>query len=220
METKDIIVKEVNPLVEEATSITVATEADIVIAKEFCAKSKELKDHIEETYHPTENKKKAYKLYKDLNDTEKAIYGPIEHAEAIVKVKARDYETKKAMAAKKAAERLESIRRDKEEKERKKLEARAEKQIDKGNIEQAEQLMEEAEVVSVLPAPAPIIETKKLIRKAKVANMFMLCKSISEGSVPFSVVEVKVSALSAFAKNHDGSSIPGLTFYEETGARI
>lgn len=69
--------------------------------------------------------------------------------------------------------------------------------------------------------PAPAVAPKKLVWKARVTNMQKLCMAIGGGAVPFSVVEVRVSAMNDFAKGYDGSSqILGLEFYQESTGRL
>lgn len=222
LEQKEVIETEITPMLDRARRLSVRTKDDRNFAAGTISFFKEMRERIEETFHPTRNKQTAYKAYSDALETEKAFYGPIEEAEKLTKAAIKTFDTQEAIKAQQEAERLEAERRDKEEKERAKLEARAEKELEKGNEAKAATLLEQAEYVQVAPSfSPPPAATKKLVTKARVLNTFQLCKLIADGVIPFNVVEVKQSALNDWAKTQDvKQKFAGIELYQESAGRV
>lgn len=221
-EEKQTIETEIQPILVKANQITVKNEMQKSNAVILVKTMSELKDRIEDRFHPTKNKETAYKAYQDALDTEKAFYSQLDVSIKQVKQIVKNYETEVAIAQQREAQRLEAERLDRERKEREKLEAKAVKLEESGKKAKAEMIREQAQNVQVLPEFAPPqMPTKKLIWKARCTNLFLLCKAIASGQVPFSVVEVRLSALNDFAKNYDGKTkVDGLEFYQEVASRI
>lgn len=219
---KQIIETEITPMLERARSIHIMTREQRGFAENMVKSLKEMRARIEETFHPTRNKQAAYKAYDAALETEKSFYGPIDEAEKLTKAAIKKFDTAIALKAQQEAERQEAERRDREAKERAKLEAKAEKELAKGNEAKAETLLEQAENVKLAPSFTPPPEAvKKLVTKARVLNMFKLCKLICEGLVPYSVIEVKQSALNDWAKSQDPKSkMDGIEFTQEVNGRI
>ena len=90
------------------------------------------------------------------------------------------------------------------------------------SAENAAILQDQAETVQVepkfTPPPTPV---KKLIWKARILSVKIVCRSIGEGLLPFQMVEIKPSVLNEIGKNYDGKTrIPGLEFYQDVNGRI
>lgn len=221
-EQKHVIETEISPLLSKASSLVVKSHDDRFSAVSFIKSLKEMKDRIEERFHPTRNKQAAYKAYEVALETEKSFYSPIDEAVKISNAAVKTFDTNEAIRVMREAREAEAKRQESERKEREKLEEQARKAEEKGKVEKAEVLREQAQSVTVAPSFTPTpVSTKKLIWKCKVTNLFFLCKAIASGQVPFSVVEVRASALNDFAKNHDGKTkIEGLEFYQESNGRI
>jgi len=218
-ENMEVMLKtEIVPSLNKAKYFIVKCDNDRENAVMFTKTLKELKASVEEKLHPTANKKKAYESYKAALDTENALYNPIDDSIAIVIKKIKSYDTAEALKAQELAAKAEAARLEKERIEREKLLEKAKSMEEKGKIEKAEMLKEQADSVNIAPDfNINLKQTKDLVWKADVTNMFQLCKSIAEGKVPFNVVEVKQSALNNFAKTYDGKSeIAGLSFYQQT----
>ena len=221
-EQKQAIETEIAPALQKARSLVVKNQDQRIEAATFIKGLKSLRDAIEDKFRPTANKKKAYDIYQDLIETEHAFYDPIDEAVKIANSAVKKFDTEEAIRAQREAQEAEAKRQEAERKERERLEAQAKKAEEKGKVEKAEVLREQAQTVTVAPSftppPTPV---KKLVWKAKVTNLFSLCKAIVSGQVPFNVVEVRVSALNDFAKGYDGKSkIDGLEFYQEASSRI
>jgi len=104
-------------------------------------------------------------------------------------------------------------------KEEAKFDKKAE-EIQSEGAKKIDALKTKAEEVPATKFTPPPVKTKNLVWKARVTNMTLLCKSIANGNVPFTVVMVSPAALNNFAKSYDGKTkIEGLEFSQET-ARI
>lgn len=222
LEHKKVIDSEIAPMLQSARSLIVKDNGQRNTAVSIIKKFKDFKEKIEERFKPTANKEKAYKVYKDLIETEKAFYEPIDESIKIITSTVKQFDTTEAIRVQMEQEEAEAKRKDEEEKQREKLNEKAQKAEDRGDLNKAETLREQAENVTVLPKIAPPIQpVKKLIWKAKVTNLFLLCKAIASGQVPFSVVEVRQSALNDFAKNYDGKTkIEGIEFVQDVSGRV
>ena len=222
MESKQVIETEIAPMLHRARTLVVRTKEDRDHAAGMVKFMKEMRDRIEETFHPTANREKALRVYQALKDSENAFYGPIDEAEKLTKTAVKTFDTQEAIRAQRDAERLEAERRDKEEKERAKLEAKAEKELEKGNTAKAETLFDQAENVQVAPSFAPPpAAVKKLTTKAEVLNRMELCKLIAAGVIPFSVIDINQAQLNAWAKTVDPKKqYDGIRLYQESAGRI
>lgn len=215
---KKTLNSEVVPMLANAKGLEIKIDEHKRIAIEFRKGIKELKEKIEVTFHPTKNKQDAYRAYENALDTEKAFYNPLNEADDCVRLKIKGYERDIALEAQRKAQEIEAKRLEAERIEREKLLAKAQKAEEKGKIEKAESLREQAESpqLSQVIEVSPPVATKKLVWRANVTNMTALCKSIADGKVPFSVLQIRESALKDFAKLYDGKSkIDGLSFYQD-----
>lgn len=217
-EQKQTIETEIAPALQRARSIVVKNQDQKAEALSFIKTLKGMKEAIEEKFHPTANKKKAYELYEDTLETEKAFYGPIDEAVKISNAAVKSFETEVALQVQRDAQEAEAKRLEAERKERDKLELKAEKAEEKGQVEKAEVYREQAQNVSVTPrfAPPPP-SVKKLVWKAKVINPLLACRSIGEGLIPFNAVEFKQSSLNELGKIYETMKkpIPGIEFTQE-----
>lgn len=222
MEQKKTLEQEVKPLILKTANLCVKSQEDKEILIKEIKTANELKDRIEERFHPTENKEKARKVYEALLATEHEFYDPIDEFLSSGKKAIKRYETEEAIRIQREAQLAEAKRQDIERKEKERLEEKARKAEEKGKVEQAEALREQAETVVVQPVFTPPPKTAaKLVWKAKVKNMFALCRSIADGLIPFNVLKVSQSDLNSWAKGHDGKTdVPGIEFYQEAATRI
>lgn len=77
--------------------------------------------------------------------------------------------------------------------------------------------LEEKKEAAPIPVFTPPVQTKKLVVKAKVLNVYKLCKLIADGIIPFNVVEVSQANLNSWAKGQDPKTkLDGIEFTEET----
>jgi hypothetical protein len=221
-EQKQTIETEIVPALQKARSLVVKNHDHRFEAVGFVKSLKAMKEKIEERFHPTQNKERAYEVYKDLVETEHAFYDPIDEALKVTNGTVKTFDTQEAIKIQRQAQEDKAKRQKAEREECERLEAKAMKEAEKGNTEKAEVLLQQAETVTVAPSFTPPPQpAKKLIWKCKVTNLFALCQAIATGQVPFSVVEVRQSALNDFSKNYDGKTkINGIEFYQEAITRI
>ena len=221
IEQKQLMEKEVSPLLQQARSLVVKNVDQKSVAVSFVKKLKEMKDRIEEIFHPTANRAAAHKQWQALKDTENAFYEPLDLAIEEAKKIVNNFDREESIRVQREAEAAEARRQEEERKEREKLEKKSEKELAKGNVEKAEMLKEQAATVTAKPIFTPPADVKKLIWKARVINPLMACKSIGEGLIPFNAVEFKQSALNDLGKGYDGKSkIPGIEFYQDVNSRV
>lgn len=217
----EIIKNEVNPLVETAKNIIVKSKEQRIMATEF---SKELDNKytlLDEKFHFTDSKEKSYKAYKSACDVFNAFTEPFKTAKEILKITVKNYDRELAMEQQRMAAEAEAKRLEAERKEREKLEAQADKLIEKGKIEKAEEKLSQAENVSIAPQFVPTEKTRKLITKARVTNIMQLCKLIVDGVIPFSVIEVNAGALNSWAKTQDiATKYDGIQLYQDVIGRV
>lgn len=219
-EQKQTIEAEIRPLVSR--DLTVKTNDDRVLLVADIKRAEDLKKRIEEKFHPTANKVAAYEAYQNALDTEKAFYEPIEAFVKSAKLSVKTFDTNEALRVQREQEAAEARRREQERIEQEKLLERAVKADESGKTEIAEALLNRAETVQApLTFTAAPQSVKKLVWKARVLNMQKLARAVADGLVPFSVLEVRQSALNDYAKGHDGKSkVDGLEFYQESAGRI
>jgi hypothetical protein len=218
---ESVIIKEhVNPICERAGILVVGTLDERVAAVEVVSRLEGVKMELEERFHFTGNKEVAHKSYKAALETEKRIYGPLDHAREIVRGKIKAYDLR--VAEKKAAE-YEAAKRAAEEAkqaEEARLAKLAEQAEKKGRKEEAEELWKEAQNVVVEPV-AEAREAKKLVWKARVVNVRLACRAIASGELPVSLVEFRQSGLNELGKSYDGEiRIQGIEFYRDVTTRL
>ena len=222
LEQKQVLETEIAPIIQKAKALVVKSPEQRIAAVKFADGIDDVKEKIEERFHPTINREKALQIWKDLKDTENAFYEPLDEAKKIIKDTVKAYDREVALKQQKEAELAEAKRLEEERKERERLQKLADAAAAKGKTEKAEALALQAESVTIAPTfnPAPQA-SKKLIWKARVTNMMWACKSIGDGLIPFNAVEFKQSALNELGKAYDGQSkIAGIEFYQDVNARI
>ena len=150
-------------------------------------------------------------VVKRINAKFKPITDLLLSAESIIKNKIGKYQQDQLRIQREEQAKAEERAR----KERERLEARAEKAIEGGNVEKAAELQQRA---ATTVAVAPAVEAPKVagasVRMAwagEVTNMVELCKAIGNGELPPTLVEVKQSELNRVASTwQNNRTFPGL----------
>lgn len=144
----------------QADSFVITTQESYDRTADFLLAVKGLKKEIDLAFD--ESIKKAHDTHKSLVAKKKEFYSPLENAERIVKRKIRYYEDDMEQKRLDLEAKAREEARKKEAKEKERLEAKAEKAVFAGDAEKAEELIDKAEDVEVLPETvAPTIERKK-----------------------------------------------------------
>ena len=209
------------PKLQEARELEVKKPEDRSLAASFCKALKELKEEIETKLKLTVKRERTLQVWKDAKETENYFYAPIDEAIKGVKTKVSQFDLEESQRARKEEADAEAERLKKQRKEEERLDKLSKAAEKRGDTEKADEFKERAETVTVAPAVTPTRGVKKLVYRCKVTNVMKACKSVTEGLMPFNVVEFKESALKDFAKGYNGKDeIPGLRFYEDVNSRL
>ena len=178
----------------------------------------------------------AHIAHKEAKKLENDSVNPAKALKLKINVKISDYLVEQARL-RREAERLLQVAAEAEAKiERERIEAEAEKVLDAGNTEQAEELLVEAETV----APEPVFVAKTVEKKVDVGSGSMneivglevilpesiddirsACYAISQGYLPVDSVTFKTAILKSHAKNNRlTGKHHGVTFKETRKASI
>lgn len=124
-EQKQAIETEVSPALEKAKSLVVRNHEERSLAAAFIEGLKDMKEKIEERFHPTANKKKSYAVYEDLLETEKAFYVPIDLAIELSRKTVRKFDTDETIRIQREQREAQEKKDQQEREERAKREAEA-----------------------------------------------------------------------------------------------
>lgn len=197
-ETKELI-RNAQALAASGGSITIETPEQYAIAAEQMRKVKGLGKEIEAA------RKVQLKPIDDLRDQTQEFYQrylkPLAATEAVIKRGMIAFDDEQERQRRLAAARAEEEAR----KAREALEAKAEKMEDKGKVEQAEALRENAATVTAAPVVAVVPQkvegvAKKMNYSARVVDIKALCKAVLDGVVPPNAVIADDKVMNAMAK--------------------
>ncbi|KJS85012.1 MAG: hypothetical protein JM58_09615 [Peptococcaceae bacterium BICA1-8] len=163
--------------------------------------------------------KKAHEAHKEAIGSKKKLTDPLDLAEKSFKKSMLAYQQEQERIARVEQERLRIAAEEKARKEREKLEAKAMREIEKGNEEKAETLMEQAEeLVPFITVVAPQFEkvsgiSTKKTWKARVTNPEQVPAYING----MEIRTINQSQLDKMAKMSSGTiKVPGVEFYQES----
>jgi hypothetical protein len=205
------------------TTLARAQAAKIMNAEQYQGAAAELlrikgiRSRIDDLFDPVV--KQAHEAHKAACAAKKQLTDPLDNAERALKgaMGAYDQEQRRLAAAEEA--RLRAIAEQKAAEERARLEAKAEKAIEKGQEEKAEAFLDQAAAVVPL-TPVVVPQTVKVagvqtryIRKARVTKP----QDVPAYWAGVELRTINQSALNALAKLSPDkpSEIPGVEFYDE-----
>jgi len=170
-------------------------------------------------------KSSAHKAWKTICDKEKTITDIFKSADAIASKKVIAYRNKERQKAEEAARKAEIEAAERKRKEEEKLLRKASKAEEKGQIEKAEIIAEQATQVHV-----PITVVEPAVKKTEVSIMgtttgikdwdvtilspMAVIQAVAAGVLPEYIVEVKMSAIKKYAKDQR------IKNYNQHGLRI
>lgn len=205
VEQKQLMDQEVAPMVAAAQALIVRTDQQSLDAQQILKDIKSRRNRIAEFFAPM--KAKAHAAWKEICNSESDVDKPLAAAESTIKNKVIAYNNEVEYKRREEARLAEAKRLEAERKERERLEAQAKKAEEAGKVEKAEALREKAETVVVQPtftpqAPAPKLEGSSIRKtwKGEVVDIVAVCKAISEGRLPASVVAPVPARLNDYAK--------------------
>ncbi|MDD5571929.1 MAG: hypothetical protein PHD97_12335 [Bacteroidales bacterium] len=143
----EVIKHESNDLVSQAKAITIVNADTYLSAIDFLKTLKGMQKKAAETFDPII--KKAHGTWKEACNQKNMVVEPLEQAERLIKGKAIEYDAEQKRIAAEAQAKIDAQKR----KEQEELLAKAKKAEEKGQIEKAENLMQQAQNI-----PAPVIE--------------------------------------------------------------
>ena len=178
----------------------------------------------------------AHIAHKEAKKLENDSVNPAKALKLKINVKISDYLMEQARIRREAEAKERQLAEAAAKLEREQIEAEAEKALDDGDIEQAEEKIQQAETV----APEPVVIAKTVEKKVDVGNGSMneivglevilpesiedirsACKAVALGMLPIDAVTFKTAILKSHAKNNRlTGKHHGITFKETRKASI
>lgn len=218
---------EITTEVDRAIAYKVKTSEQSVYAQEWIGALRNKHKELDQTFKFSAAKEAAKEAHKKCCDVYNAFTDPFKKAAEALRSEIKTFELEEAKKQRKAEDDAEAKRKQDEADEKAKLENKAGKELDKGNTEKAESLLDQADNVSKVPAyvppPAPAAKgtSKKLVWKGKVVDHIAACKAIGERKLPATVVSFNEAGLNKLAVLYAGSmKIDGIEFYEDIDLRV
>lgn len=222
IDQKELLEKEIKPMLLFAENLEIETAEDRKAAEEWLKESERKK----KVYAPifAEPREKAYRAYEAMKNLENTFMKPFETVKDIIKKKLNAWDMEVIRQRRIEEARIEAERREAERKERERLEKQAAKAEQKGQVDKAELLKEQAQNITVMPeiVPPSLTESvKKTTWKARVVDPKEACRAVLNGEIPADAVSFAQSSLNALAMLHKNTKkIPGIEIYEEVNSRI
>lgn len=199
---------------ELANSIVITNQDELEKAAKFLTENKSEQDRLDKDRRELVDPLNA--VVKNINGKYKPISDALTLAESIVKKKVSAYITEQERLQRVEQARLNELA----EKQRERLEVRADKAEEKGDDSKAQALRDTASTV-VAVAAAPQVHavaglgTKK-VWKATVTDAQKVCKLIAEGIIPVTMIEFKLVELNRFASQWQNTrTFEGITITKE-----
>jgi hypothetical protein len=237
--TEIVVVEDIKKEVEEAArKISVMTELktdeDYGNAIQTIAYIAGLIKKIKERFNNavTKNKEsvdKARAALKEVEILRDSFINPLAAKRVWIETSlANPYYFKKKEAERIAQAKAEEEKRLLAEKEKEKLEKAAVKMEEKGNVELAEELREQAQDVVAQPVFIPTITTKtnrtvagtvsqKEVLKAKIIDFELFIKEIAKGRIPIEeeILSASIPKLEKYINKYNKTSIPGIAITKD-----
>lgn len=200
--------------------ITIKNADDFAQAGEFLKSIKGAKTSVEEFFDTDVSD--AHKLWKSLTSKRKAFMDPLVTAETLVRSARNAYSDKVDRELREAQAKLDQEARDKEAKEKGKLDQKIEKAIAAGDTAKAAELEQKKEEIVVhAPIAQPAIQKTEGISTMKrwvgeVTDMQAFIKAVASGQIPLACIEVRQADLNKHASLiKDTQKIAGVRYYEK-----
>ncbi len=224
-EQREVLEKEVNPIVQTAGALVIKTSSDSLEAQEILKEIKLRAKQIHEKFDPPV--RAAHESWKRVKELYNFFTEPFSDAEVIIKRKIIVFEAAEQKKRDDAAKAAEAKRQEDERKRQEEIRRQAAEAEAKGKTEKAESLREKAETYVAPPvfmAPEPVQAQGTSFKKtwiAEVTDLPTLLKSIAEGRAPLGIISINQSALNQYAKGVKGTMpVPGLKFSERTDMSV
>lgn len=220
-EQKNIYDNEIAPYITRVNNLSIKTDSDNLECQNMIKGIKQARARIYKFFH--EPVMKAHEAWQSAKKIENFFVKPYDEMEETLKGKSCKFVEEQERIAREKADRAEAERRDRERREREKLEQKAVDADEKGNTEKAETLRQQAENVYVPPKEvitSPTSVAKGTIYRdvwiGDVTNKMDLLRSIIDGRIPHTVIEIDQAMLNKQADLFkDTVIIPGVRFRSE-----
>ena len=222
-EIQEEIKQEVVTYKSLADAIIVDDSASFEYASDCVLKGKTIMKRIEQLY--ADPKKKASEAHKSICAAEKSLLDPIKAQLDIIDKKMRGFLTAEKKRKDEEQRKLDEQRRADEQKERDRLMAEAKANAEKGNLEEAVKLSEEADTVQ-LPAQIAVAQVEKTTRiesgtvssvsdvEITVIDKKVFIEWAIASDLMDEFIELKAGAIKTYMKTIKAKEIPGLKIEE------
>jgi len=197
-------------LVEQANKIAIVTDSDLEFASEFV-------NRVVKRYTPIEKEldtqcEMNHKAWKNSTEFRKKVLAPYKEAESIVKKKVSDHMQEKERIRRELQAKADAEAREADRKEKERLARLAEKQMDAGKMDKAEETLDRID--TVYHAPAPVQETVKSVKteaggltgikdiNVEVVDLFKLLAAVLNRQLPPGCVSVNLSIIKRTMKDY------------------
>ena len=204
-------------LLSHANSIKIVDQATRELATEFTSDVRGIIKNINDEFRP--DIEKAHELHKDLLARLKGLLEPFNQAKNIIDREiGRDYQERKAEADRIAREKAAEERKDEENR----LAAEAEKEMDAGNIEAAETLLdtkvEEKPIIDIPVQQTTVTQagsaSVRMDITVEVVNKNAILGAILDNKLPDTLVSVELGIAKRYAKASGLKEMPGFRITE------
>lgn len=197
-------------VIEHANHIKILTDGDMAPVADFLAEINKARTTIKNELDPIIAD--AHGVHKRLTTMRASMLSPYDQAEGIAKDKVSAYLTEQERKRREEQARLERERQEAERKERERLEKLAEKQMDNGKFDKAEETIERAESVYIpMREAAPVTKSVKTenggmtsVRDIEVVSIDprKFIAAVLGGTAPISTVTINQTGVKKWIKDY------------------
>lgn len=216
-------------LYEQATALVVTDPATFAAAGEVAKALKQLEKEVTDYFAPM--KKAAHDAHKAITKKEADELAPVKEASEIVRKAMNSWIQEQERIRQEAERKARMEAEEAARKERERLLAQAEKAIDKGKDEKAEELLDRAELVCAAPVTvAPVVDktihtASGSITQAKelqitVTDVKAFIAELVKRNVAPTMIDVKAGPLKSWVKANAIESFPGLHINQTVSVRL
>lgn len=216
-----IIETEVSPYLERAKGVSVSSQEERNMATEMIKAIKQKWKEIDQRLGLSDKKTEAKNAKKAADDEYNSVRNVFKEAEEVLREAICKFELEEETRRRMEAQQIEGSRLDKQTAQKEDLLRQAKEAEDRGEIELAGVLRDQANTVQVSPAfqepEAPRAEgsSSKVVWKAKVIDPIAVCRLIAEGKLPVSIVEFRETELNKFAEMFPNQKFDGLQIFQD-----
>lgn len=235
MEQVEVLVgrEEVVKFKDEGTAIEQRARALEVVSEETRLEAADMRERARQFKKAVQDRFKgpkdsAFKAHKDICALEAEMYGPADRVIKVLDSKSSAYLMELERQRRAEEERLRKEAEAKAEAERKRLEKLAERQMEAGKFEKAEETIARAEDVQVMAPILPSIDRSVKTEAGgtsgskdfdvSVDNVLLVIRQVSDGKLPIACIDIKASVIKSWVKlqtvNGKLPQIPGVRLVE------